>query len=77
MKKIAAVTTAVAISLAGVAVPQAGATIVTVNPDNTCTFTGTQADTDYAIQAGKEAWLEVARAYDIYVPGTYSDLASL
>lgn len=55
MKKIAAVTTAVAVSLAGVAVPQAGATIVTVNPNNTCTFTSTQADTDYAIQAGKEA----------------------
>ena len=76
MKKIAAVTTAVAVSLAGVAVPQAGATIVTVNP-NKCTFTSTQADTDYAIQAGKEAWLEMERAYDIYVPGSYSDLASL
>lgn len=77
MKKIAAVTTAVAVSLAGVAVPQAEAYQITVNPNGTCTFTGTQADTDYGIQATKDFWLEIARAYDSYTPGTYQDLASL
>lgn len=77
MKKIAAVTTAVAVSLAGVAVPQAGASQITVSPDGSCTIATTQADIDYTLKAGKDYWLEVARAYDTYTPGTYDDLASL